>query len=511
MFSTKHICLYLAILSTLWKENQSIHESRITLSNTNVRFSPGNYPGQILSTFIDENNLLMSCAKICNQNTLCRIFDINGVLPNQCRIFQGDINLHGTIISSSINNSQVGVIQFSNDLYAAYGHPCSSTLPEDRYLVCGGNFTWTCPQNTYWNPTILMCSAQSPILGSTCQQNLSMCRADLTFTCLQFNQCGPLSLSMGTTIASTTTQIANSSTTGLNYPYSIIVNKTTDNSIIVANSGRGQVIRLYDYNITTNNVSLVAQTWSGGNYLGLPFGVAIDPNQRSNLYVSDYNKHCVIKFTNMQVTTPMPSVVAGICGTSGTGTNALNTPGEIVIDSNGTLYIADSNNNRILKWKPGNPNGTIIAGSNVAGSNSFSLYTPRGIFLDENNSYIYVSDSNNHRIQRFSLFGGYPNNGTTVAGGNGQGTSNNKLNTPFAVYVSTKIKALYIADSGNHRIQRWSQGAQSGVTMIGDPSGSSGNSATMLSSPYGIALNDDETFLYIADTGNHRIQRVQLI
>ena len=104
MFSTKDICLYLAILSTLWKENQSIHESRIILSNTNLRFSPGNYPGQILSTFIDENNLLMSCAKLSNQNTLCRIFDINGVLPNQCRLFQRDINLHGTIMSSSIDN-----------------------------------------------------------------------------------------------------------------------------------------------------------------------------------------------------------------------------------------------------------------------------------------------------------------------------------------------------------------------------------------------------------------------
>jgi hypothetical protein len=64
--------------------------------------------------------------------------------------------------------------------------------------------------------------------------------------------------------------------------------------------------------------------------------------------------------------------------------------------------------------------------------------------LDENNSYIYISDIFNNRIQWFSLLGGSPNNGTTVAGGNGLGSSNKQLNNPHSAHVSKKTKAIYV-------------------------------------------------------------------
>jgi sugar lactone lactonase YvrE len=131
--------------------------------------------------------------------------------------------------------------------------------------------------------------------------------------------------------------------------------------------------------------------------------------------------------------------------------------------------------------------------------------------VDENNSYIYVCDTNNHRIQRFSLFGGSPNNGTTVAGGNGQGTASNQLYAPFSFYITKKTKTIYIADTSNNRIQRWYEGGQDGVTIAGDPNGVAGSNASMFINTYGIAVNDDETYLYVADRGNSRIQRVDLV
>jgi hypothetical protein len=180
---------------------------------------------------------------LCSQNILCRIFGINAVISNQCRLFQGDMNIHGNVIPSSLNNVRVGGIQFSTDLYLNYPQPCSSDFDRNRYLICGSNFTWTFPPNTYWNQAISICAAQSPVLGSVCQQNISMCREDLNYTCLQFNQCArtfmfllfstvlilfilALLLLIGTTIGDSSTVIANSSTVGLVYPYGILVNKT---------------------------------------------------------------------------------------------------------------------------------------------------------------------------------------------------------------------------------------------------------------------------------------------
>jgi len=213
----------------------------------------------------------------------------------------------------------------------------------------------------------------------------------------------------------------------------------------------------------------------------------------------------------MQVISPLPSAVAGVSGTVGSAANQLNSPAGIAVDSNGNLYIADSGNHRIIKYAPNSTTGSIIAGLGTAGTDSFSLNTPYGIFLDENNSYIYVSDTYNHRIQRFSLNGGSPNNGTTVAGGNGAGSANTQLFMPVTVYISKKTQAIYIADSFNHRIQRWNQGDPSAVTIAGDPNGNSGSNATMLYYPFGLALNDEETFLYVADYYNNRIQRFQLV
>jgi sugar lactone lactonase YvrE len=136
---------------------------------------------------------------------------------------------------------------------------------------------------------------------------------------------------------------------------------------------------------------------------------------------------------------------------------------------------------------------------------------PIGVFLDETNFYIYVADSLNHRIQRFSVPGGSPNNGTIVAGGNGPGFTNEQLNAPASIYITKKTKTMYIADAVNNRIQRWVLGEQTAVTIAGDPNGNPGSTATMLYNPYGIAVNDEETFLYVADSKNNRIQRFQLV
>ena len=55
---------------------------------------------------------------------------------------------------------------------------------------------------------------------------------------------------------------------------------------------------------------------------------------------------------------------------------------------------------------------------------------------------------------------------------------------------------MYIADKGNHRIQKWTPGATEGTTVAGG--NGEGSAANKLNKPTGIAL-DASGNLYIAD------------
>jgi sugar lactone lactonase YvrE len=89
------------------------------------------------------------------------------------------------------------------------------------------------------------------------------------------------------------------------------------------------------------------------------------------------------------------------------------------MDSLGNFYIADYSNHRIMFWAVNATSGVLLAGvTGVSGGDGLHLYNPEDVTLDEEQELLYVADTNNHRIIRYSL--GSPN-GIVVAGGNGQG------------------------------------------------------------------------------------------
>ena len=232
-----------------------------------------------------------------------------------------------------------------------------------------------------------------------------------------------------------------------------------------------------------------------------PAEIAIDA--QFNLYVNDNNNYRIMLWRR---NTSSGIVVAG----NGTSGNSVNTIGEsigLAIDSQGNIYVGDKGDHRVMKWTSNATSGILVAGTDVGGTSSQQLYGPYGLFLDESNSYLYIADMFNDRIQRYHL--GTMTNATTVAGGNGRGNSSNQLDQPYSVCVSKKTGDIYIADKQNHRIQCWSPGATSGVTIIGI-TGMYGTNATMLNSPSNIALNKNETYLYVSDMDNHRVQRYRL-
>ena len=119
-----------------------------------------------------------------------------------------------------------------------------------------------------------------------------------------------------------------------------------------------------------------------------------------------------------------------IAGGYGVAANLLNLPYGIIVDSSNAVYIADQYNNRVQKWTAGASTGTTVAGQAAGtwGTVANSLYYPAGITLDSNGS-LYVVDSNNHRVQ---LWLSGASSGSTIAGtGHTVASNTEMINFPF--------------------------------------------------------------------------------
>jgi trimeric autotransporter adhesin len=212
----------------------------------------------------------------------------------------------------------------------------------------------------------------------------------------------------------------------------------------------------------------------------------------------------------------------GFPGYGGDGGRAalaqLNYPGGLAFDSAGNLYIADTYNNRIRKV---NRAGiiTTIAGNGIAGfggdgnqATLAQLSYPMGLAVDSAGN-LYLCDVSNNRIRKIALTGVI----TTVAGdggecysGDGSQASSASLDNPTGIAVDGKGN-LYIADTWNHRIRKVNK-AGIITTVAGDgEEGYSGDGGLAASArirfPGGLAM-DSANNLYIADNGNNRIRRV---
>jgi sugar lactone lactonase YvrE len=193
-----------------------------------------------------------------------------------------------------------------------------------------------------------------------------------------------------------------------------------------------------------------------------------------------------------------------LLGSAGTALNQLNYPSGIVRESStGTLYISDTSNHRIVRYLSGASSGTVVAGGNGAGIGSTQLWNPYGFTLDSSSNSLIIVNYNAHNVVRWVLGA----TSWTLLAGSNSGISGNTallMNNPLSVVLDSSGN-MYVSDTTNHRIQMCLAG-QSNATTIAGTTGSARSSATELNLPFW-AIIDTQLNLYVADTYNHRVQR----
>lgn len=188
-------------------------------------------------------------------------------------------------------------------------------------------------------------------------------------------------------------------------------------------------------------------------------------------------------------------------------------------DSAGTIYIADRAG---LIWKIDSSGiAQVIAGTGRRGralegrrAIETDLGVPQGIAFDSRNR-LHIADSFNNVVLRIESDGKIKRvAGTGFVGNRGDGgpAIDASLNEPFDIRFDSDDN-LFIVDFANNRVRKVDhEGIISAAAGTGEPgySGDGGSAtAARLRGPYG-AFIDDKDRLYIADSGNHVIRRVDL-
>ncbi len=285
----------------------------------------------------------------------------------------------------------------------------------------------------------------------------------------------------------------------------------------------------------------IITTVAGGNYgfcgdgadalracFNNPNGIAVDGN--GNLFIADTFNHRIRKviaatsiISTVAGSGPAGEGMGGFSGDSGPATSAtLNNPIGVTVDSAGNAFIADAGNRRIRKVSAGTGIITTVAGNGTFASGNLgdngpataAEIVPLGIALDAAGNLI-IADTGSVRVRKVDAATQII---TTIAGtgesgysGDGGPATAASLRAPNAVAVDAAGNIL-ITDSLNYRLRKVdaktgiiSTVGGNGLARVPDENGPA--TASALTYPGGIVF-DAAGNLFIADTGNSRIRRV---
>ncbi len=200
---------------------------------------------------------------------------------------------------------------------------------------------------------------------------------------------------------------------------------------------------------------------------------------------------------------------------------SLSLPHDVVVDGSGAFYVADTAHHRIRRVDAGGVI-TTIAGNGLAGSSgdggpatAARIRSPKSVVLQGGGLFFSSTDN---KVRRVDLDTSIITTvaGTGIAGYTGDGgpATQATLSAPQRIQVDS-LGNLYIADKDNSVVRRVDAATGIITTAVGTGvSGNSGNGGpateAKVNHPRGLELENDTT-LYIADSGNNQVRRVDLV
>jgi sugar lactone lactonase YvrE len=238
----------------------------------------------------------------------------------------------------------------------------------------------------------------------------------------------------------------------------------------------------------------------------VPIAIAIGGD--GILYVADY--HRIRKITPEGVVTTLAGSTSGV--SNGVGASAkFNQPTGIAVTSDGILYVADTANHRIRKITP---NGTVTtlagssAGYNDGPANGAQFDTPGDIAVTPDGT-LFVADTFNHLIRKIT-----PTGTVSTFAGDGYAGFANGLGTAARFYspigiATTTDGTLYVAEHGTHHIRKISaDGTVTAIAGNGYPGFADGpGSSAQLYLPKGVCVTSAGV-VYVGDNYNNRIRKI---
>ena len=244
-------------------------------------------------------------------------------------------------------------------------------------------------------------------------------------------------------------------------PDNIAIDK--DGNIYVADTDNFRIRKVAPDGIITTIAGSGIKGYKDGDWktamFAYPTGIAVDKD--GNVYVADRRSHTIRKImTGGNVVTIAGNGYPALVDGSGVKTH-FREPVSLAVDHTGNIYVADSGNNAIRKITPDGIVSTLAGGGRPGykdgEGHDARFFWPTGVTIDSFGN-IYVCDSQNNRIRRVTPEGFV----STVAGmgipGFADGSGYNaQFSFPTGIEID-KAGNIYVADSGNNRIRKISQG-----------------------------------------------------
>ncbi|MDH5606299.1 MAG: NHL repeat-containing protein, partial [Anaerolineae bacterium] len=187
-----------------------------------------------------------------------------------------------------------------------------------------------------------------------------------------------------------------------------------------------------------------------------------------------------------------------LVGSVSPGEEIFNGPRDVAISPDGTLFVSDSRNHRILKIKDGeviDQWGSLTNPGEIPAADG-TFNEPWGLAVSPDGKYVYVADTWNHRVQKFTATGRFVSTWGYF----------DQSEDPYAMWgprdIATDAEGnVYVSNTGNKRITVFEPDGTF-ITQFGEVGFSPGE----FDEPVGLAVDQSTGWVYVADTWNQRIQ-----